>query len=108
MKIDTYNKGLGIAGEKIVAPPNSDDFYFKGTLQRVADVFQKNPDVDVVYGDSVFTDVNGKFINCFTEIEYCDRGRLLNHDSINSLCASGTYTPFCLSKYIITFARFYF
>ena len=76
---DAINKGLCIASGEIFAYLNSDDYYFKGALQKVADAFQKNPDVDVVYGDCVYTDVNGQFLSYFTGIEDYDSERLLNN-----------------------------
>ncbi|MFM7024380.1 MAG: glycosyltransferase family 2 protein [Flavobacteriales bacterium] len=48
---DAINKGLKKASGDIVAWLNSDDMYTENALQRVADIFAKNPDVDIVYGN---------------------------------------------------------
>jgi glycosyltransferase involved in cell wall biosynthesis len=47
---DAINKGLKIATGEIVAYLNSDDTYEPGTLKKVADFFQKNPEKKWVYG----------------------------------------------------------
>ncbi len=56
---DAINKGFALAKGEIVAWINSDDFYEIGTLVKVADYFEKNPDVDFIYGDMNFVDING-------------------------------------------------
>ena len=48
---DAINKGLKKATGDIVAWLNSDDMYTDNALQRVADIFLKNPEVDIVYGN---------------------------------------------------------
>lgn len=46
----------------------ADDYYFPDTLDAVKSVFISCPDVDVVYGDSVFVDKAGHFLGYFPEI----------------------------------------
>lgn len=46
----------------------ADDYYFPDTLQAVQEVFCSNPDVDVVYGDSVYVDERGHFRRYFPSI----------------------------------------
>lgn len=75
---DAINKGFGYATGEIFAYINSDDYYFRNTLEIVAKYFEDNPDVDLVYGDCVFTDSNGQFIRYFSEISDYDKDRLLN------------------------------
>lgn len=48
---DAINKGLKKATGDIVAWLNSDDIYTENALKRVAEIFKKNPDVDIVYGN---------------------------------------------------------
>lgn len=76
---DAINKGFERAVGDILAYLNSDDYYYEDTLERVAKIFESNPDVDVVYGDCVFVDSKGQFIRYFSEIEDYDRQRLLNN-----------------------------
>lgn len=52
----------------IVAWLCADDYYFPYTLQEVERVFTEQPDIDVVYGDSVFVDKTGQFSKYFPEI----------------------------------------
>lgn len=47
---DAINKGLRMATGEIVAYLNSDDTYEPGTLKKVADFFQNNPNKKWVYG----------------------------------------------------------
>lgn len=51
---DAINKGLNLATGDILAYLCSDDLYEPGALAAVAEIFQKNPEVDVVYGDYYF------------------------------------------------------
>ena len=48
---EAINKGLKRASGEIVAWLNSDDMYTENALKRVASIFMKNPEVDVVYGN---------------------------------------------------------
>lgn len=48
---DALNKGFEKATGDIVAWLNSDDLYTENTLSHVAEIFLKNPDVNIVYGD---------------------------------------------------------
>lgn len=55
------NDGIKMATGDIIAYLNTDDMYFPWTVERAVDVFQKNKDVHMVYGDSMVLDmVNNK------------------------------------------------
>ena len=78
---DAINKGFAFADGDIFAYLNSDDYYFEDTLEKVDRVFSEHPEIDVVYGDCVFTDENGQFIRYFSEIwEYYPK-KLLNNSN---------------------------
>jgi len=62
-------EGMGVVSGDIVAWLNADDYYFPGTLDRVAEHFANNPDVDVVYGDAVHVTADGLFISYFPAIQ---------------------------------------
>lgn len=47
---DALNKGLRAARGDIIGWLNSDDVYYPGALEKVLEVFSRNPDVDVLYG----------------------------------------------------------
>ena len=74
------NKGLTMARGDVLAWLNSDDTYLPGALRAVGDVFAQHPDVDLVYGDYVYTDVAGQPLrrrHVFAHISY---ESLLYHD----------------------------
>jgi glycosyltransferase involved in cell wall biosynthesis len=50
---DAINKGLEKAKGDILAYINSDDLYAPGVFDIVVDYFRANPEVDVVYGDTL-------------------------------------------------------
>jgi glycosyltransferase involved in cell wall biosynthesis len=47
---DAMNKSINRAAGEIVAILNSDDTWLPGTLERVASIFSRNPDVGIVSG----------------------------------------------------------
>jgi len=59
---DAINKGFRRSTGEIMAWLNSDDMIVPGTLHRVARFFAENPDVDVVYGDRILVDEEGRDI----------------------------------------------
>jgi glycosyltransferase involved in cell wall biosynthesis len=50
---DAINRGLRRATGDILAYLNCDEQYLPGTLVKIREYFQRNPEVDVVYGDVV-------------------------------------------------------
>jgi len=60
---DAINKGFRRASGEIVAWLNSDDLYLPGAVSAAVDLFEKNPDVSVVYGDAVSADSQGRLLN---------------------------------------------
>ena len=74
---DAINKGLAHADGEIIAWLNSDDFYLKGTLNRVAKVFAANPDCGLVYGDVLAVDGQEVPINLnrYGEWQFSDLAR---------------------------------
>lgn len=58
---DAINTGFERATGEVVGWLNSDDLYFRTTtLANVVDVFEREQDVDIVYGDAVFIDAHGR------------------------------------------------
>ncbi|MBK8508753.1 MAG: glycosyltransferase family 2 protein [Candidatus Competibacteraceae bacterium] len=51
--IATYNVGLDWVQSELFVLLSADDMLVEGALQRVADVFEKNPKVVLVYGDAI-------------------------------------------------------
>ena len=54
------NKGLAQAHGDVLTWLNSDDTYLPGALDEVGRFFAGHPDVDLVYGDYVYTDAAGR------------------------------------------------
>lgn len=60
---DGINKGFAAATGDVLCWLNSDDVYPNNkVLERVAVVFDANPNVDIVYGAANFVDENGEFL----------------------------------------------
>jgi glycosyltransferase involved in cell wall biosynthesis len=67
---DALNKGFQMATGDIVGWLNSDDRYRPGCFQAVIEAFEKNPDVDVLYGDYTWIDESGHILQVRREIEF--------------------------------------
>ena len=50
--------------DSIVAWLNCDEQYLPRTLKKVADYFEKHPDVDFVYGNTLLVDAQGTLVSC--------------------------------------------
>jgi glycosyltransferase involved in cell wall biosynthesis len=61
--------GTDMISGDIVAWLNADDYYFPGALDRVAASFEKDPALDVVYGDAVHVSPEGFFRSYFPAIQ---------------------------------------
>ncbi|MDY3266607.1 MAG: glycosyltransferase family 2 protein [Phocaeicola sp.] len=56
---DAMNKGIQMATGDVIGILNSDDFYTNNNiLSRIADEFEKNTELDAIYGDIHFVDSN--------------------------------------------------
>ena len=56
---DAINRGWGRATGDILSWLNSDEQYLPGTLEKVAGVFARNPEIDLIYGDALVVDAAG-------------------------------------------------
>ncbi len=80
---DAVNKGFEMAEGDIVGWLNSDDLYYsRDAVSTIVAQFQKNPDVDIIYGNSVKIDSENKFMRLKVIPEF-DYARLLRHCFIN-------------------------
>ncbi|MDD5363153.1 MAG: glycosyltransferase family 2 protein [Ignavibacteria bacterium] len=59
---NAINKGMKMSGGDIVTWLNSDDYYDVNILKEIADIFEHNPDVGIVYGNLTFVDETGKVL----------------------------------------------
>jgi glycosyltransferase involved in cell wall biosynthesis len=64
---DAVNRGLRKAKGEILAYINCDEQYLPGALQSVWDFFQKNPNVEICFADTVVVDAQGEFV-CFRKV----------------------------------------
>lgn len=65
---DAINKGWSKASGDILSWLNCDEQYLPGTLEYVQNIFEKFPDVDVVYGNAIVVDGNGELIAARKEL----------------------------------------
>lgn len=80
---DAVNKGFEMAEGDIIGWLNSDDLYFsRNAVSTIVAQFRKNPDVDIIYGNSVKINSDNKFmrLKIIPEFNYT---RLLRHCFIN-------------------------
>ncbi|WP_082927380.1 glycosyltransferase family 2 protein [Paenibacillus oryzisoli] len=59
---DAVNKGLTQAKGEIIGWLNSDDVYYPGSLNKVIEIFDNNPDIDVIYGKADHIDENDNYM----------------------------------------------
>jgi glycosyltransferase involved in cell wall biosynthesis len=60
----------------------SDDLLLPGALATVSDFFVAHPEVDVVYGDALWIDRDGRFIRCKREMSFSRFVMLHDHNYI--------------------------
>jgi glycosyltransferase involved in cell wall biosynthesis len=83
------NKGIRMSTGDIVGWLNSDDRYRPGCLSSVARVFERHPEIDVVYGDFTFMDQSGKHLRIRREIEF--NPLVLYYHHINSIPSTSAF-----------------
>ena len=73
-------KGFRLSRGEIMGWLCSDDLLLPNALQIVADYFTAHPNVEVVYGDALWIDRNGKFIRCKREMPFSRFVMLHDHN----------------------------
>lgn len=56
------NKGLDVSTGEIICWINSDDYFCPNIFPKIVNIFEKNPDLDILYGDVNIVDVNGIYL----------------------------------------------
>jgi glycosyltransferase involved in cell wall biosynthesis len=67
---EALNKGFRQSKGEIVGWLNSDDRYRAGCFEHIVQIFEDNPEVDIVYGDYLVIDESGKVLQIRREIEF--------------------------------------
>ncbi len=67
---DALNKGFRAARGDVIGWLNADDRYLPGCFRSVAEFFERNPDVDLVYGDFRWIDTAGRVLQVRREIAF--------------------------------------
>jgi glycosyltransferase involved in cell wall biosynthesis len=62
---DGLNKGVRSTRGDVVGYLNADDVYLAGALQAVGEIFDREPGIDVVYGDGWIIDWEGRALRHF-------------------------------------------
>jgi glycosyltransferase involved in cell wall biosynthesis len=57
---DALTKGISRAAGDVISHLNSDEQYLPGTLEFVQDFFTRNPKIEVLFGDAILIDADGK------------------------------------------------
>lgn len=73
---DAVNKAIRRTSGLIVGWLNSDDIYYPHAIERVVVFFEKNPGVDVVYGNADFVDEHDRMLARYP-VEPWNRDRLI-------------------------------
>ena len=73
---DAINKGFLRATGDLVGWLNADDYYLPGALAAISSATHEHPEADVIYGDCVFVDREGKILRSKVEHEF-DRSVLM-------------------------------
>jgi len=60
---NALNKGFKITKGDILGYLNCDEQYLPGTLAKVHNYFKKNPHIDMVFGNALITDPDGKLLS---------------------------------------------
>ena len=67
---DAINKGFLMSTGDLVGWLNADDYYWPNALASIARAAQEHPEADVIYGDCVFVDANGRLMRSKVEHEF--------------------------------------
>lgn len=65
---DAINRGWNRSSGEILSWLNSDEQYLPGTLEKVAQVFERDPHVDFIYGNALVVDASGNLLAARREI----------------------------------------
>ena len=67
---DAINKGFLRATGDLMGWLNADDYYLPGGLEAIARAAEEHPEADVIYGDCVFVDGDGRLVRSKVEHDF--------------------------------------
>lgn len=67
---DAINKGFLMATGDLVGWLNADDYYLPSGLEAIARAAEEHPEADVIYGDCMFVDPEGRILRSKVEHEF--------------------------------------
>jgi glycosyltransferase involved in cell wall biosynthesis len=79
---DAINKGWKRVTGDIIGYLNSDDLLLSGSLEQVSAFFERNKDVDFIYGNAIYIDENGNQIGRLNGSPFDLRQLLLRKQTI--------------------------
>lgn len=59
---DAFNKGIALATGEIIGLLNSGDTFYEDSIERIVNIYDKNPEIEIVYGN-LFLDFGDKSLN---------------------------------------------
>lgn len=59
---NALNIAIQVSGGDILGWLNADEMYLPGTISLINTMFEGNPNLDIIFGDTIFCDQSGKFI----------------------------------------------
>lgn len=90
---NTINRCIGMARSRFVAVLNSDDQFEPGKLERCAQLWSQNPDLDLVFGDVRLIDDDGLPVQEGATVDWLARARdfLLRSDRLDLALANENF-----------------
>jgi glycosyltransferase involved in cell wall biosynthesis len=98
---DAVNRGLKKSRGELLAYLNCDEQYLPGTLRAVSDWFDRHPQTDVLFGDSLVVDAKGGFL-CYRKVQ-----RPLKYHTMVSHLQTFTCSMFFRRKVIDDYGLFF-
>lgn len=84
---DALNKAFRMSTGDWIGWLNADEFYLPGTLARVAEGIGKHPTADLIYGDFIEVDADGRLERLVAEHDFSEK-------ALQSLCYIASCTTF--------------